>query len=60
MSKYNEAQKRAIMKYMSNNIGKVTLTIPKDKKALYNEEAKKRGLSLTKLICNCVDKEIGG
>lgn len=58
MAKYNEAQKRAIQKYRAANTADISMTIPKTVKEHYKEEAEKRGLSLTKFICDCVDKEI--
>ena len=58
MAKYSEAQKRAIQKYRAANTADIGLTVPKAVKELYKAEAEARGLSLTRFICDCVDKEI--
>lgn len=57
---YNEAQKRATLKYLEKNYKKITLSVRKEVKERYAAEAEKRGVNLTQFILSCVEKEIGG
>ena len=55
---YTEAQKKASIKYMSEKTDDIRLRVPKGLKDKYKSEAKKRGISMTQFIINCVEKEI--
>lgn len=55
---YSEAQKKASLKYMNEKTDDIRLRVPKGLKEKYKSEAEKRGLSMTKFIINCVEKEI--
>ena len=55
---YTEAQKRANIKYMAEKTDDIRLRVPKGLKDKYKSEAEKRGISMTKFIINCVEKEI--
>ena len=54
---YSEAHHRATQNYRKKNAA-LNLTIPVEQKERYQAEAEKRGLSLTKFICQCVDQVI--
>ena len=55
---YTEAQKKASIKYMAEKTDDIRLRVPKGLKEKYLKEAEKRGLSMTKFIIDCVEKEI--
>ena len=55
---YTEAQKKASIKYISQKTDDIRLRVPKGLKDKYKYEAEKRGISMTQLIVNCVEKEI--
>lgn len=55
---YTEAQKKASIKYMTEKTDDIRLRVPKGLKEKYQSEAEKRGLSMTKFIIECVEKEI--
>lgn len=55
---YTEAQKKASIKYISEKTDDIRLRVPKGLKDKYREEAKKRGISMTQFIINCIEKEI--
>ena len=55
---YTEAQKRASIKYMNEKTDDIRLRVRFGLKEKYKKEAKKRGLSMTQFIINCVEKEI--
>lgn len=55
---YTEAQKKASIKYMSEKTDDIRLRVPKGLKDKYRTEAKKRGISMTQFIVNCVEKEL--
>ncbi len=54
---YTEAQKRANIKY-NKNFEPITLKVPKGKKEIYRQHAKKKNKSLTQLIIELLEKEI--
>lgn len=54
MSKY-----QAINEYNAANYFKVALRIPKDKKDILQDLAKKEKISVNKLIINAIEKEYG-
>ena len=55
---YTEAQKKASIKYMKEKTDDIRLRVPKGLKEKYSKEAKSRGISMTKFIIECVEKEI--
>lgn len=55
---YTEAQKKASIKYMAEKTDDIRLRVPKGLKDKYRSEAKKRGVSMTQFIVNCVENEI--
>ncbi|MCU6747506.1 hypothetical protein OCV51_07530 [Faecalicatena acetigenes] len=55
---YTEAQKKASIKYMNEKTDDIRLRVKSGLKSKYQAEAKKRGISMTKFIINCVEKEI--
>lgn len=58
MARYSEAQKRAVMKYMSSNTDDIRLRVPAGTKTKWQEAAKREGLSLNKFVQNCVNAKI--
>lgn len=55
---YTQAQKRASIKYLKEKTDDIRLRVPKGLKEKYKKEAKKRGISMTKFIVQCVEKNI--
>lgn len=55
---YTEAQKRASIKYLNEKTDDIRLRVKAGLKEKYQAEAKKRGMSMTKFIVNCVEKEL--
>lgn len=55
---YTEAQKRASIKYMNEKTDDIRLRVKAGLKEKYQREAEKRGMSMTKFIVSCVEKEI--
>ena len=51
---YTEAQKRASIKYMAEKTDDIRLRVKSGLKAIYKDEAEKRGMSLNQFIVNCV------
>lgn len=56
--KYTEAQKRASQKYKAESRDKLTLDIPKGFKERYKKHAEKRGMSLTALVVDLLERDI--
>lgn len=56
----SKAQQKAVAKYMKGNYDEIKLRFPKGKKKAIQEYAKSQNTSVNKLICNLIDKEIGG
>ena len=56
--KYTEAQKKAILKYQESKTT-IKITVTPDQKEKYKELAESKGLNLTKLIINLLEKESG-
>lgn len=52
-----EAQKRALSKYLSNK-AQLKITILPEQRERYQQHAKSKGISLTKLIVNLLEKDI--
>ena len=55
---YTETQKKASMKYIAEKTDDIRLRVPKGLKALYKEEAAKRGMSMTQFVIQCVEKDL--
>jgi predicted HicB family RNase H-like nuclease len=55
---YSEAQRKAVMKYLSEKTDDIRLRVPKGTKEKWKEAAKKRGISMTQFVIACVDKEL--
>lgn len=55
---YNEAQKRASMKYTAANYERLNLQLKKGKKDEYRAQAAKRGLSLNAYIIGLIEKDM--
>lgn len=56
--KYTEAQKKATEKYKLNHREKITLDIPKGFKDKYKAYAQSKGVSLTKLFMELINKDM--
>jgi predicted DNA binding CopG/RHH family protein len=56
--KYTDAQKKAILKYQENKTT-IKITITPDQKEKYKQLAENKGLNLTQLIVNLLEKESG-
>lgn len=54
MIKIDEARKRAILNYMENTVDTVRFYVPKGQKDVLKAEAKKRGISLNKMITDAL------
>ena len=54
---YTDAQKKATLKYQSKTVS-IQLRVDRDKRDMYHELAKQRGVSLAKLITNLLDNEL--
>lgn len=57
-AKYTEAQKAATLKYIRENMGKISVLVPKDTKDHWKQIASDKGLSLSQFIIESVNKEI--
>jgi len=55
---YNEVSKKATMKYMKEKRENLNINLPLGDKARYKEHAQKKGLSLTALIVELLEKDI--
>ena len=55
---YNEASKKAAMKYMAEKREDLKLNLPKGKKDEYKAHAASKGVSLTKLIVNLIEQDM--
>ena len=55
---YNEASKKASMKYMAEKREDLKLNLPKGKKEKYKAYAESKGVSLTKLITDLIEKDM--
>lgn len=56
-NKYTEAQKRATLKYQEDKV-KIQILVTPDQRDRYKALAKSKGLSLSKLIIELLDKDI--
>lgn len=57
-AKYTPAQKRAAEKYKAEHREALRLDMPKGSKDKYKAYAQSKGVSLTKLICDLVEKDM--
>lgn len=57
MSKYTEAQARAVKKYLGN-IGETKVRAPKEDMEKYKEKADQAGLSLNQFFVNAAEEKI--
>lgn len=57
MSNYTEAQKRATMKYIKENLEEIKIRVPKGKKEEYKAKAESAGKSLTQYIIDLVEED---
>lgn len=55
---YNEASKKASMKYKAEKREDLKLNLPKGKKDEYKAFAASKGISLTKLIVDLIEKDM--
>lgn len=55
---YNEASKKAIMKYMADKREDLKINLPKGKKDEYKTYAASKGISLTKLIVDLIEQDM--
>lgn len=54
---YNEAQKKASMKYLSEKTDSIQIRVPKGKKSEYKEQAAAHGLSLNAYIIKLLESD---
>lgn len=54
---YNEAQKRATMKYLSNNYERLNLQLKKGAKDEYRAQAEAHGMSLNAYIIHLLEQD---
>lgn len=57
-SKYNEKAKERTMRYMKEKRDKLTLNLPLGDKDRYKAHAESKGLSLTALIVELIEKDM--
>ena len=55
---YNEAKKRATMKYQRENMDQIAIRIPKGKREIYKQHAENVGKPLYKLICDLIEEDM--
>ena len=53
-----EAQKKATAKYLSNSCDEIKIRVKKGQKALIQEKAEKKGLSLNSYIVSLIEKDM--
>lgn len=57
--KYTDAQKKATLKYQEDKV-KIQILVTPDQRETYRQLAKNKGMNLTKLIINLLEKERQG
>ena len=57
-NKYTEAQKRASIKYLSESTDNIQIRVKKGDKNRYKDHAQAKGVSLTALIVELLEKDI--
>ena len=55
---YDEAAKKATLKYMKKKRENLNLNFPKGKKAIFKAYAQFRGMSLTELIIQLIEEDM--
>lgn len=55
---YNDKAKERTMRYMNEKRDKLTLNLPKGDKDRYKEHAESKGMSLTALIVELLEKDM--
>ena len=55
---YSEAQKKATMNYIKENLDDIKIRVPKGKREVYKEYAKSQGTSLTQLIISLLEQDM--
>ena len=55
-AEYNEAQKKASIKYLAEKTESIQIRVPKGRKGEYKAFAEKHGISLNGLICELLDR----
>ena len=55
---YTDRQNKATQKYIKENLEQISFRVPKGKKDEYKEFAESRGLSLTALIVQLIEREM--
>ena len=56
---YTDRQNKATQKYIKENLEQISFRVPKGKKEEYKAFAESRGLSLTALIVQLIEREMG-
>ena len=57
-NKYNPTRLKAIQNYRKNTVSVITVTMPKEKKTLYQEAASEEGKSLNRFILDAVEEHL--
>lgn len=57
--KYSEAQNKATQKYIKKAYDTITVRVPKGMREKYNAHAESKDTSLTKLIVELLNKDMG-
>ena len=57
---YDEKAKQRTMKYMAEKRDKLTLNLQKGDKERYRQHAEAKGMSLTQLIIDLIEKDMEG
>ena len=57
-SKYTDAQKNASLKYQRSH-AQIKITVSKDQKERYQRHVSRKGMNLTGLIVDLLEKDIG-
>ncbi len=56
-AKYNEAQKKASIKYLSEKTDDIRIRVPKGKKSEYKAQAEAHGLSLNAYVIQLLESD---
>ena len=55
----SNAQKKATIKYMAENLGEVRFRVPKGKKAVVQQAAQNKGMSVAAYLIDLIEKDCG-
>lgn len=55
----SEAQKKATIKYMAENLEEVRFRVPKGKKAVVQQAAQNKGMSVAAYLIDLIEKDCG-